>query len=75
MKKLLATAIALGLALVSMLPGIAAAKLTANNNQTLLRVSRLLAAVVAVGLALTALLPGMAEARLSANRNQTMLRG
>ena len=36
MKKLLATAIALGLALVSMLPAVAAAKLSANHNQTLL---------------------------------------
>jgi len=34
MKKLLATAIALGIALVSMLPGIAAARLTTNHNQT-----------------------------------------
>ena len=74
MKKLLATAIALGLALVSMLPGIAAAKLTANHNQTLLRASKLLAAVVAVGLALTALLPDVAAARLSANHSQTLLR-
>ena len=37
MKKLLATVIALALVLVSMLPGIAAARLTANHNQTLLR--------------------------------------
>jgi hypothetical protein len=37
MKKMLASAIALGLALVSMLPAIAAAKLTANHNQTPLR--------------------------------------
>ena len=37
MKKLLATIFALAIALVSMLPGIAAAKLAGNHNQTLLR--------------------------------------
>ena len=37
MRKLLSIAIALALALVSMLPGIAAAKLAANHNQTPLR--------------------------------------
>ena len=37
MKKLLPTIIALALALVSMLPGIAAARLAGNHNQTLLR--------------------------------------
>jgi hypothetical protein len=37
MKKHLATALALALALVSLLPGPAAAKLAGNHNQTLLR--------------------------------------
>ena len=37
MKKLLPTVIALALALVSLLPGAAAAKLAANHNQALLR--------------------------------------
>lgn len=37
MKKLLATVIALALALVSMLPGVATAKIAGNHNQTLLR--------------------------------------
>ena len=37
MKKLFATVIALSLALVSMLPGIAAAKIAGNHNQTSLR--------------------------------------
>ena len=38
MKKLLATAIALALAVVSILPGIAVAGASLNHNQTLLRV-------------------------------------
>jgi hypothetical protein len=37
MKKYLATALALALALVSLLPGLAAARLAGNHNQTLLR--------------------------------------
>ncbi len=37
MKKLLPTVIAVALALLSMLPGVAAAKLAGNHNQTLLR--------------------------------------
>lgn len=37
MKRLLPTAIALAIALDSMLPGIAAAKLAGNHNQTALR--------------------------------------
>ena len=37
MKRMLATVIALALALVTMLPGIAAARLAGNHNQTLLR--------------------------------------
>ncbi len=36
MKKLLVSALALALAIVSMLPGVAAARLSANHNQTLL---------------------------------------
>jgi hypothetical protein len=36
-KKLIATGLALALALVSLFPGIASAKLSANHNQTLLR--------------------------------------
>ena len=75
MKKLLATAIAFGLALVSMLPGIARAGENLNHNQTLLRASKLIAAIVAVGLALTAFLPGIAAAGYSLNHNQTTLRG
>lgn len=58
MRKLLVSAIALGLALVSMLPGVAAARLAGNHNQTSLRVRNLLVAALAVGLALTAMLPG-----------------
>jgi hypothetical protein len=37
MKRLLASAVALALALVAMLPGIAAARLVGNHNQTRLR--------------------------------------
>ena len=37
MKRLLASAVALALALMAMLPGIAAAKLAANHNPTRLR--------------------------------------
>lgn len=37
MKKLFITAFALAVAVVSMLPGVCAAKLSANHNQTLLR--------------------------------------
>lgn len=37
MKKYFATIIAVALALVSLLPGISAARLSANHNQTLLR--------------------------------------
>jgi hypothetical protein len=37
MKKLLVTVLALALALVSILPGIAAARLAANHNETCLR--------------------------------------
>jgi hypothetical protein len=37
MKKHLATIIAVALALVTLLPGISAARLSANHNQTLLR--------------------------------------
>jgi hypothetical protein len=37
MKRLMATAFALALALVTSLPGIAAAKLSGNHNSTLLR--------------------------------------
>jgi hypothetical protein len=37
MKKFFATVAVLALALVSMLPGVAAAKLAGNHNQTLLR--------------------------------------
>jgi hypothetical protein len=37
MKKLIPSVIALALALVSMLPGVAAARLVGNHNQTVLR--------------------------------------
>lgn len=74
MKKFFVGAIMLGLAIVSMLPGVAAARLVGNHSQTSLRVRNLLVAVVAVGLALTAMLPGVAAAKLSANHNQTLLR-
>ena len=37
MKKLIAMVIAVALALVSLLPGISAARIAANHNQTLLR--------------------------------------
>jgi hypothetical protein len=37
MKKLIATGLALALALVSLLPGIASARLSANHNENLLR--------------------------------------
>lgn len=75
MKKLLPTVIALALAIVSLLPGLAAAKLAGNRSQTLIRASKLLGAVIAVGFALTALLPGIAAARLVGNHNQTRLTG
>ncbi len=73
MKKFFVSAIALGLAVVSKWPGVAAAKLAGNHNQTSLRASNLLVAAVAVGLALTAMLPGVAAAKLSANHNQALL--
>jgi hypothetical protein len=73
MKKLLVTVVAVGVAIVSMLPGMAAAKLAGNHNQTLLRARNLLVAIVAVGFALTAMLPGAAAARLAGNHNQTRL--
>ena len=38
MKKLLAIVVALGFALVSMLPGVAAAKIAINRNQTMARI-------------------------------------
>jgi uncharacterized membrane protein YciS (DUF1049 family) len=75
MKKLLAIAVALGVALVSMLPGVAAAKIAINRNQTMLRVSKALAVVMTVGFAMTMFLPGIAAARIGLNHNQTSLRG
>jgi hypothetical protein len=71
MKKLIGTVFALALALVSMLPAAAAAKLSANRNQTLLR----LVTASAVIAALVSSLPGMAAAKLAANHNQATLRG
>ena len=68
MKKHLVTALALALALVSLVPGLAAAKIAGNRNQTLLCVAGLLA------FAFVSLLPGLAGARLAGNHNQTLLR-
>jgi len=71
MKKLIGIVFALAMALVSMLPAAAAAKLAANRNQTLLRVVTASAVIAA----LVSSLPGMAAAKLTANHNQSMLRG
>lgn len=70
MKRLLGTALALAIALLTFLPGIAAARLSANRNQTVLR----LMAVFGVIAALMSALPETAVAKLSANHNQTLLR-
>ena len=77
MSKCIATALAFALALVSLLPGSAAARLVGNHTQTILRVRaarKHLGAVVALGLALVAVLPGLAAAKIAANHNQTHLR-
>jgi uncharacterized membrane protein YjjB (DUF3815 family) len=70
MRKLMGTALALAIALITMLPGIAAAKVAANRNQTVLR----FVAVCGVIAALMSLLPGIASARWTANHSQTLLR-
>ena len=71
MKRFIGTAIALALALVSMLPAIAMARLSANRSQTALRI----VTALALGAAVVSSLPGIAAAKLSANHSQTLLRG
>lgn len=75
MKKLLATAVALGLAIVSMLPGIAMTKITLNRNQTQLRTKNVLPVVIALGFAIVSALPRIAAAKIAFNHNQSLLRG
>lgn len=70
MKKLIGTTLALAIALLTLLPGIAAAKLAANRNQTVLR----FVAICGLIVALMSALPEIAAAKLAANHNQTMLR-
>src|SRR5262245_26966857 len=76
MKKYIAGALGLAAALVSLLPGLAAAKIAGNHNQTLLRerAKKHLGAALGLGLALVAALPGFAAAKLAGNHNQTILR-
>jgi hypothetical protein len=63
------TALALAIALITMLPGIAAAKVALNHNQTVRR----FVTVCGVIAALMSVLPGISEARVSLNHNQTLL--
>jgi TctA family transporter len=70
MKKLVGTTLALAMAFIASIPGIAAARITANRNQTVLR----FVAVCGVIVALMSLLPGVASARWTANHSQTLLR-
>jgi hypothetical protein len=70
MKKLMGSALALAIALVAILPGIAAARITLNRNQTVLRFVAVCAAIVA----LMSALPATAVARITVNHSQTLLR-
>jgi hypothetical protein len=70
MKKLMGTVLALAIALLTMLSGIAAARSALNRNQTVLRC----VAGCGVILALMSVVPGIAAARTAVNHNQTLLR-
>jgi hypothetical protein len=69
MKKIMGAALALAIALIPILPGIAAARTALNHNQTVLR----FVAVCGVIVALMSV-PGIAAARTAVNHNQSRLR-
>jgi hypothetical protein len=70
MKKLIRIALALAIALVASLPGIAAARISSNRSQTVLRLVAVCGAIVA----LMSALPATAVARITVNHSQTLLR-